>query len=192
MKYPHPQYTPFDVDNPFSPDVKGQEGGFQNKFLNRAAAYYMYKCFPVSCLGRLLPDSSSPADIGALCSKEMPAAPGSASKIKMMSPELLAILATYIQISPWRDHNFKSQADTAPPLQEYYDAHLAYFNSFKREFCREKIEKCLREFYQAFPNAIKELPKNRRSSTGVAPDLDEGEEEAIDVPDEDQIGRAHV
>ena len=147
MKYPHPNYTPFDVDNPFSPDVKGQEGGAQNKFLNRAAAYYMYRCFPVSCLGRLMPDSSSPADIGALCSKEIPAAPGSASKIKMMSPELLAILAAYIQISPWRDHNFKSQADTAPPLQEYYDTHFAYFNSFKREFCREKIEKCLREFF---------------------------------------------
>ena len=169
MVDPHPLYRPFDVDTPFCHDVKGQDGGPKNKFMNRAGAYYMYKCFPMSCLANLMPASSSDADIEALCAKEIPAGTGSAdAKIRMMSPELAALLAAYIQIAPWKDHDFKKDADTAPPVLQYYDRQLEYFSSFRREFCKDRIEKCLKEFYQKFPNAIKEIPKGRCSSSGIA------------------------
>ena len=171
MVDPHPLYRPFDVDMPFCHDVKGQEWGPRNKFMNRAGAYYMHKCFPMSCLANSMPASSSDraTDIEALCAKEIPAGTGSAdAKIRMMSPELAAPIATYIQISPWKEHDFKKDSDTSPPLLQCYDKQFEYFSSFRREFCKDRIEKCLKEFYQRFPNAIKDIPKGRRSSSGMA------------------------
>ena len=164
----HPNYTPFDADNLYAEDNRGD---VRNKCVNRATAFILYKCTfgdPHSCLHWLMPASSNPSDIADCFSRTIPWNAGDRTKkIPLWSPELLAIIATYVQLAPWPQLKYMDSGK-APPFADYYESHYAYFRAHGRDFCLERVKACMLEFFQQFPHVLENRPNTpggRRASS---------------------------
>ena len=103
MVYGHPNYQPFGLPTPFADDSKGQESN-KNKLVNRAFAYILYNCTlgsNRSCLHELMPRSTDSRDIKTVLARTIPRTAEATKMGFIISPELVATIATYIILAPW-------------------------------------------------------------------------------------------
>mmetsp|Transcript_72051 Transcript_72051/g.192552 ORF Transcript_72051/g.192552 Transcript_72051/m.192552 type:complete len:235 (+) Transcript_72051:389-1093(+) len=153
MTKDHAKYTPFGIEKFFDED-EGEDPPVKNRFFNGVGAWILHCCYTskFTALSWLIPETIDQQGVHKLCSMTVPETQSAGSpEFFLMSPELLATLATYAQCTPWRTF---MKVDPCPPHQKWYGKHLDFYLGWGRDTCKQRIEAALTEFYTRCPNAV--------------------------------------